>query len=190
MKKFLPLFALIILGSCRQKVQPEQVVTTSAQHSLYDQEKDPVKLLNNKVPIYDFESFKPLLEQNKDTTYIINFWATWCEPCVAEMPYFEQLRAQYKEEPLRLILVNLDMESMWEKRLLPFLEKKQLQSEVVILDDTRQNKWIPQVDEHWGGGIPATLIYRGNQRAFYEQGFTFEQLEEAFLKIHMSSPKP
>ena len=190
MKKLFPLLALLILGSCQQKSPTEESVPNAGDKVAATREPSRVQFLDNKVPIYNFESFKPLLEQKNDTTYIVNFWATWCEPCVAEMPYFEQLRSQYEQESVKVLLVNLDMKSMWTNRLLPFLEKKQLHSEVVILDDPKQNKWIPQVDENWGGGIPATLIYRGDERAFYEQGFTFEQLEEAFLKIHTSSPIP
>ena len=54
--------------------------------------------------------------------------------------------------------------------------KNKIQSQVVILDDPKQNDWIPKVSEEWGGGIPATLIYNEDKRTFYERGFTYEEL--------------
>ena len=56
----------------------------------------------------DFEDFAPLLELNNDTVYVINFWATWCGPCVEEMPYFEQLHARMAEKPVKVLLVSMD----------------------------------------------------------------------------------
>ena len=54
---------------------------------------------------------------------------------------------------------------------------------MVILDDPKQNEWIPKVDEEWGGGIPATLIYNKEKRQFFEKGFTYEELNEALSKF-------
>ena len=134
-------------------------------------------------PVYDFEGLKPLLNKNDDKTYIINFWATWCKPCIEEMPYFERTYAEQKGNNVELILISLDMPSMWKSRLEPFVEKKGLKGTVVILDDPKMNEWIPQVDENWGGGIPATLIYNKEKRAFFEQGFTYEELNEELNKF-------
>ncbi|MEO9510790.1 MAG: TlpA disulfide reductase family protein [Flavobacteriaceae bacterium] len=134
-------------------------------------------------PVYDFEGFKPLLNKEDDKTYIINFWATWCKPCIEELPYFEQVNAEQSDNGVEVILVSLDMPSMWKSRLEPFVEKKGLKSTVVILDDPKQNDWIPKVAEEWGGGIPATLIYNKDSRSFYEQGFTYEELNTALNKF-------
>ncbi len=181
MKKTLfPLVVLLFLAACKEQKKKE------VQPDVTDEVQEVTDLLDGKYPIYDFKGLQPLLEQNNDTTYIVNFWATWCEPCVAELPYFEELNKNYSEQKVSVILVDLDMKRAWENRLLPFLEKRQLSSKVVILDDPKQNTWIPLVDEEWGGGIPATLIYKGDERQFYEQGFTKEELHTAFLEIHQS----
>lgn len=129
-----------------------------------------------KFPVYNFDSFEPMLHLEDDTTYIVNFWATWCKPCIEELPYFEKVNTEFKDNNVKVVLVSLDMPSMWKSRLEPFVEKKGLQSEVVILDDPKQNTWIPKVSEEWGGGIPATLIYNKDKRLFYEKGFTYEEL--------------
>ena len=179
-KKLFPLLVLLVLAACKEQKKAEvEPKTTEEVQEVTDR-------LAGKYPIYDFKGLQPLLEQDNDTTYIINFWATWCEPCVAELPYFEELGKNYADQKVSVVLVDLDMKRAWEKRLLPFLEKRQLTSKVVILDDPKQNTWIPLVDEAWGGGIPATLIYKGDIRQFYEQGFTAEELNTAFQEIHQS----
>ena len=90
-------------------------------------------------------------------------------------------------QPNQLLAIgsSLDMPSMWEKRLVPYVEKKELRGEVVVLDDPKMNEWIPKISEDWQGGIPATLIYNKEQRTFYERGFTYDELNtelEKFLK--------
>lgn len=131
------------------------------------------------LPVYDFNGLEPLLNRDDETIYVVNFWATWCAPCVKEMPYFEQIASEYEPEELQVILVNLDMPAMWETKLLPFVKERNLKSQVVILDDPDQNSWIPRVDADWSGAIPATLIYQGDRRIFYEKAFTYEGLREA-----------
>ena len=46
--------------------------------------------------VVDFDGLKPYLNKKDDDVYVINFWATWCAPCVKELPYFEQLNKNYK----------------------------------------------------------------------------------------------
>jgi len=131
------------------------------------------------IPIVDFEGVKPLLHKETDTLYIVNFWATWCAPCVKEIPYFEQIAAEFAGSKLKVILINLDFPNHYENRLLPFVEKNKIRSKIVMLDDPDANRWINQVDPSWSGSIPATLIYNQHQRKFFEQEFTYEQLKDA-----------
>ena len=134
------------------------------------------------APLVQYESFEalaPLFSNESDTTYVINFWATWCKPCVEELPYFEQLHNTYHSKKVKVILVSLDFENQIDRKLIPFIEKHQLQSKVVALIDGDANRWIPMVSDEWSGAIPATLIRRNNQNAFYEQSFEdFEDLEK------------
>lgn len=167
--------SLVFFG-CKGKTESnsEEIETTSSKEIASNSpEKTKVKF-----PVYDFGSFEPMLNRDDGTTYIINFWATWCKPCIEELPYFEQVNSEYQNQNVKVILVSLDMPGMWKTRLEPFVEKKGLKSEVVILDDPKQNVWIPKVSEDWGGGIPATVIYNGEKRSFYERGFTYEELTE------------
>lgn len=128
------------------------------------------------IPVYDFDEFEYMLYFEDEKTYVVNFWATWCKPCIKELPYFEELRKNYKESGLEVILVSLDFPEKLESHVIPFIKKHKLQSKVVLLDDVNSNRWIPLVSEEWSGAIPATIIYNKNQRKFYERTFTYEEL--------------
>jgi thiol-disulfide isomerase/thioredoxin len=129
------------------------------------------------VKTYDYANFDSALHIKNDSIYVVNFWATWCAPCVKELPHFEKLNAQYKGQKVKVILVSLDMNKQVETSLMPFIKKKKLQSQVVHLHDPDADAWISKVDPTWSGAIPATVIYNKDKRKFYEQSFTYEQLE-------------
>lgn len=129
--------------------------------------------------VYDrFESFQPLLNQHNDTTYVINFWATWCAPCVKELPYFNKIHQEYQGKPVKVILVSLDFGRRVQERLNAFLTRKDISAPVILLDDPNSSEWIDKVDPGWSGAIPATIIYRGADKSFYEQEFTYNQLKQ------------
>ncbi|WP_281753229.1 TlpA disulfide reductase family protein [Neptunitalea chrysea] len=136
-----------------------------------------------KVPQMDFSELeRKVLSQSNNKTYVVNFWATWCAPCVKELPHFEALNAKYKDKNVEVILVSLDFPDKVDTQLVPFIRKKDLQSKVIFLNDSNMNEWIPKVSKNWSGAIPATLIYNKENRTFYEQSFTFEELESALTK--------
>lgn len=133
---------------------------------------------HNAVKVVNFEQLQPLLQKENDTVYLINFWATWCAPCLNEIPHFEQLGEKYREKKVKIVMVSLDLPNQLPTRLSPFIEREQMKNEVILLDDPRSNRWIPLVDEEWTGAIPATLIYGNGYREFYQKEFTFEELDE------------
>lgn len=135
------------------------------------------------VKSYDYKTFEHFLKQQNDTTYVVNFWATWCKPCVEELPNFEKLNANYKDKKVKVILVSMDMSKQVETSLLPFIKRKKLQSKILYLNDPDANAWIEKVDKSWSGAIPATVIYKNNERKFYEQSFTYEALEKEVQSI-------
>ncbi|MBL7906293.1 MAG: redoxin domain-containing protein [Bacteroidales bacterium] len=131
-----------------------------------------------EIRITDFNGLKPLLDKRNDTTYVVNFWATWCSPCVKELPAFERVHADFSNRAVSVKLVSLDFRKQLETRLIPFVQKRNLKPEVILLDDPDSNAWIDKISPEWSGALPATLIYNRNFRAFYERGFTFEELAE------------
>ena len=162
--------ALLFLNACKEKTKTATVDNTSVIEVKYAE-------ASIDLEIYDFEGFKTFLDKSDDKTYVINFWATWCGPCVKELPYFEQLHANYKNKDVEVILVSLDFPHVYETKLKPFILKHELKSRVIVLNDGNENKWINAVDASWSGAIPATIIYNKNERKFFERSFTFEELE-------------
>ena len=129
----------------------------------------------DQLEVYDFQEVERFLHFNDSKTYVVNFWATWCAPCIKELPYFEQIQEQFREE-VEVILISLDFPSQYETKLKPFLKEKQLKSKVIVLDDVDMNFWIPKIDSKWDGAIPVTLIYNKQKRQFYPQSLTYDQL--------------
>lgn len=129
--------------------------------------------------VIKLDNLKQMLSPESDTIYVINFWATWCKPCVKEMPYFEKLGANFADKKLKVILISLDFTKHLETQLIPYLKKNKIQSRVMLLDEPDANRWIDLVDPSWSGAIPATLVIHAstNHRSFYEKEFTYVELE-------------
>jgi thiol-disulfide isomerase/thioredoxin len=95
-----------------------------------------------------------------DTVYVINFWATWCQPCVQELPEFNKLFAKSMSEPVRVLLVSLDFPEAYPTQLQTFVQRKGIKPPVAWLNETDPNVYIPKLDNTWQGSIPATIFVR------------------------------
>lgn len=114
---------------------------------------------------------------------VYNFWATWCAPCVKELPYFEKVAEEYADQGIEMNLVSIDFVDELDKKLVPFLHKQKLKSDVLLLNAGKPKLWIDRVDERWSGSIPMTIIVKGNNRYFYEQEFSYDELNEIIKEI-------
>ncbi len=184
------LLYMVLLCACNtEKMKMAEETTTTPEAKNIEvatiQEMFYLPTAIGNVPVYNsFEGIEPLFQQKNDTLYIINFWATWCAPCVEELPYFEKINEAYREQKVKVILVSLDFKRQLETKLQPFLEKMPLRSQVVVLTDNKYNNWINKVDANWGGAIPVTVIYKGEQRQFFSDQFSdFEELENVIKKL-------
>lgn len=177
----------VLIISCKKdsavpaEVQPAEATEIIADTVAVAEVPKPLKIYSNdtvSVPSYDYAGLEYYLKQKNDTTYVVNFWATWCVPCVEELPNFEKINANYKENKVKVVLVSLDMVKSVNTKLLPFVKEKQIKSDVLLLHDTDADAWISKVDSTWSGAIPATLIYNSEMRKFYERSFTYDELEK------------
>jgi thiol-disulfide isomerase/thioredoxin len=122
--------------------------------------------------------------KNNDTTYVVNFWSTFCQPCIEEMPYLQSISKKYAKQKVKLVFVSLDVKSFYPKKLNAFLKKYKITATCIWLNETNADIFCPAVDEKWSGAIPATIIIHNKKgyKQFYEQQFTPQQFEEALLK--------
>jgi thiol-disulfide isomerase/thioredoxin len=140
-------------------------------------------LTAQEVTIYEkYADFEHLLQKNNDTTYVINFWATWCKPCIKELPEFEEINQHFKNKKFKMILVSLDFDSQLDSKVKPFINNQNIQSEVVLLADTKQNDWIDKVNPEWSGSIPVTVIYNNDFYFFKEGSMSYDELNELITK--------
>ncbi|MFN0215519.1 MAG: TlpA disulfide reductase family protein [Saprospiraceae bacterium] len=136
-----------------------------------------------KLVVYDnLEQLQSRISRAGDTTLVLNFWATWCIPCVEELHYFDVLQENYGSQNVQVVLVSLDFKSNIEKKVLPLLKRKQLKSEVALMADQDLNAWIPMIYEGWDGGIPATLVMQGKKRLFKSGKFANPVELDSFVR--------
>lgn len=141
-------------------------------------------MAQERVPLVSLAGLEERLANGKDTTFVVNLWATWCAPCVAEMPYFEQLQQSHTEKPLRVLFVSLDATKN-HGSVVKFVQEKGLKNEVLLLDERNEQEFIPRISTEWSGAIPATLFVNTEKRVrmFKEREFDYRQLEESYLAI-------
>src|ERR1043165_9500061 len=85
------------------------------------------------------------------TPMIINFWATYCVPCVEEIPYFQEEVKKYKDQGLQLLLVSLDLKSYYPNKVRNFVKQKKFTAPVAWLNETDADYFCPRVDPKWSG---------------------------------------
>lgn len=138
-----------------------------------------------RVAVLTFAQLHQRLVRPSDTTFVVNFWATWCAPCVQELPHFEQVRAANAHRKVKVLLVSLDYVSQLDKKIKPFVKQRELRSEVVVLNETDPNNWLSQVDAKWSGALPFTLMVNNKtkQRATFEQALSSAELMAALKKF-------
>lgn len=124
------------------------------------------------------------IQGEQDRIQVLNFWATWCGPCIKELPLLEKLHADRKDVHVRLVSLDMDLDPNPEK-VRSFVARKKLKSEVLILDERNPNEWIDKVDKSWSGAIPATLIInnKNGKRKFVERALLEGELEKLIAEI-------
>ena len=132
-----------------------------------------------KVTIKDVKA----IIDTSTTPLIINFWASWCGPCVREIPYFDSLVAAQKQ-PVKLLLVSLDFATAYPNQLTAFVKKHGYKSEVLFLNEKDADYFCPIIDKRWGGELPASVFV--NNAKQYKQFFGM-QLTRERLALEMQN---
>ena len=136
-----------------------------------------------QAEVIKFDKLRSLLDEEGDKVHVINFWATWCAPCVKELPLFEALNAK-KDPNIKVTLVSLDFADEINK-VNSFISKRKIKSSVLLLDEIDYNSWIDRVEKSWGGAIPATLFInqRTGERKFVDKELKDGELEKVIESL-------
>ncbi|MEO9968120.1 MAG: TlpA disulfide reductase family protein [Reichenbachiella sp.] len=137
------------------------------------------------VEVIKYSELAKIISDKSDNNKVINFWATWCRPCVKELPQFLDLYEKYNNDQLELSLISFDFVEDLETKVKPFINKKNIKVKIYLLDETDYNAFIDKVDPTWSGAIPATLMLsKGNERRlFVEKEFAENELEKVYLNF-------
>jgi len=181
------LFVLLLFAAC---ANPSTTSDSADLSAVAERAAMTIDTAGVQVPVFqDFEQLQPLFEQSgEDMVYVINFWATWCKPCLEEMPYFEDLHANYGDKNVKVVMVSLDFENQLYSKLVPFLQERQLQPTVFAFTDSNYNDWIGNVHEDWDGAIPATIVYKGDKQTLVDEAFkNYSELQALVIDFLQNS---
>jgi thiol-disulfide isomerase/thioredoxin len=132
-----------------------------------------------RAEIIKLDKLKEIIERRSDDVVIVNFWATWCAPCIKELPIFEKVSAE-KKPGIQVYLVSMDLDlDPNPEKVYRFIDRKKLQSSVLLLNEKDPNGWIDQIDPAWSGALPATLVI--NQKTGHRK-FIGKELHEGELE--------
>lgn len=141
-------------------------------------------IAQDQAKIVKLPELQELISSKGDKIKVINFWATWCAPCVKEMPLFEKLGQDRQDVQVTLVSMDLDLDPDPAK-VYKFVTRKKLQSQVVILDEKNPNSYIELIDKSWSGALPATIVVnsRTGQRKFVEKELHEGDLERLIAEV-------
>ncbi|HVA97359.1 MAG TPA: redoxin family protein [Bacteroidia bacterium] len=145
-----------------------------------------LQCFSQNVPMIKVTDLLKRIKSNNDTTYIVNFWATWCVPCVREMPNFEKINEEYKNEKVKVLLVSINFPNELDSLVIPYVKRKKIKSEVMLLNELNMDYFVPLVSPKWHyADIPATLFVnnKNNVYDFYQKEMTLDFLEEKIKEI-------
>jgi thiol-disulfide isomerase/thioredoxin len=139
---------------------------------------------SQKAEVVKLDQLQSFIQAKTDHIKVINFWATWCAPCIKELPLFEKLGQDRSDVHVTLVSMDLDLDPNPEK-VHKFVARKKLQSKVLILDAKDPNSYIDQIEKSWSGALPATIIINSKtgQRKFVEKELHEGELEKLIAEV-------
>ena len=126
-----------------------------------------------------------ILKTPSEQIQVVNFWATWCGPCIKEMPLIEKLGQENNNVRVTLVSLDLDLDANPEK-VYKFVERKAIKSTVLILDEQDPNSWIDKIEKQWSGSLPATIVVNTKTG---KRVFVGKELKEGELEKMIESVK-
>lgn len=124
------------------------------------------------------------LVDSSSTPIIISFWATWCSPCLHEIPWLEKSIAAKSQDSITLVLVCIDG-AKTTRELEVFVARKGFRSRVVLWQRPNFDAFALAMNIKWTEGIPATYLRNNkrNRKAFFNRQLTEAQIDREFKKL-------
>jgi len=129
-----------------------------------------------KVEDLDPEFLKELLSNPGENIRLINFWATWCGPCVIEFPYIVDMQRMYGGRDFEVLTISLDRPNQKDK-VLSFLEEKEAAFANYLYTESDKESMFELVDPNWQGNIPYTMIVKPGGDVVYRHDGIIDPLE-------------
>lgn len=141
-----------------------------------------LSLFAQDIPLMSVSQLERRLNNGKDTTFVINFWATWCVPCRKEIPHFERLQKEMGKGKMKVLLLSLDNISKANSAVRAFVKKQKLVSDVFVLNEPAKSPYFTRIESTWKGSLPATLMVNKElkKRSFFEKEFTWASLFQSY----------
>jgi thiol-disulfide isomerase/thioredoxin len=134
-----------------------------------------------RASVIKLPELQQLLASPNDTTYVVNFMATWCKPCMEEIPFFEKAAQDVSGKKFKLVYVSLDAVGDLDKKLNALLSRKKIMNTTFLLDEPDYNSWIDTVEPTWDGAIPVTFVFNNQKktRKFIKNATTYQHLSSS-----------
>lgn len=131
------------------------------------------------IPSLKIDDLEKLV-QSGDSAYVVNLWATWCAPCIQEIPAFEKQAKALKGKPVKFIFVSLDMSDAYPGDIQSFAKRRNMRSSIVWLNEPNANSFASRIDPRWKGSIPCTIFINPKKgyRKFVEGQMSKEALQK------------
>jgi len=146
-----------------------------------------VKFTYSQELIYlnNLEDIENIKKESAGKVMVINFWATWCKPCVEEFPDLIKIHHDFKNDNVKLILISLDFKEDIDSKLYLFLKNNNVDFTTYHLEVRNPDDIINYFDKKWDGGIPATFIFdkSGNLQQYILGSRDFNFFEKEINKL-------
>ena len=115
------------------------------------------------------DELRRLLKREAAGPLLVNFWATWCDPCRDEFPDLVKIDEQYRSKGLDFIAISLDDFADIKTQVPKFLQEMHASMPVYLLNVPDPEPAINLVDPQWGGALPATFLYNAQGQIVYKR---------------------
>ncbi|MEG2077560.1 TlpA disulfide reductase family protein [Chryseobacterium sp.] len=174
-------FVLCALSACKK-----QTTNTENNSETKDTGSNIVqKPVAKPLPIVSAANTADFLGKKNDTLYVTNFFATWCGPCVEEIPHFKKKIEELKDQPVKITFVSLDQKEIWDSKVPIFAQEQGIENHTVLLDAQLldANFFNSNFKEWTGGAIPFTFMRKGDTTEETLGNISEKQLTEKIAKL-------